>query len=123
MQMRVHALALVGVLVAEAYAREQCPDAGEGLLKPAMLGVRGRPIDKLEQVERALEVTVAAGGEVVLRQGVYRERLGVDMLAVVENVSSCVEHPVDTAVAFVDEAPTQDKRCAGSRHEGTVLAR
>src|SRR5690625_6969 len=105
MQMRVHALALVGVLVAEADVLEQCPVAGEGLLIPAMLGVMGRAIDKLEQVDRALEVTVAAGGEVVLRQGVYRERLGVDMLAVVENVSSCVEHPVDTAVAFVDEAP------------------
>ncbi len=103
-QVRVHRLRRVLVLLAQAHVVERAPVARAGLPVAAPGRLRGVGLDRAVEGDRALLRLHVARREVVLGEGVERERESVGLLPVGERLPRGVEHPVRAAVALVPEA-------------------
>ena len=94
MEMRVHGLAFIGILVAQAHVFYLRPFAGECLEIASTDCVEAVIFYRIEKFYRIFESLSVACRPVQLRQSVYRECYRVDLLFCVKWISVCVDRPI-----------------------------
>ena len=99
----VLALGVVLVLVGEPHVTDGLPVARASLDVASVDGIPGVALDVLEEVEGDLQRLVVARGSRVLREPVYGETDGVELLLRVQRTSQVVHGPVNATLLAVEE--------------------